>query len=400
MIQVHSQALNRNIKVDRVIGQLKGRPDQPHLIFFAGIHGNEPSGVIAFQKIFQEIEEKQVPIHASVTAISGNLGALARSERFIDADLNRLWSTNRMDELLKGTLASNYHEDTEQAELLDLIKPILEDNSQELYFFDLHTTSVQTQPFITVNDSILNRKFTKNFPVPLILGIEEYLDGPLLSYINELGYVSFGFEAGQHDSIEAIQNQKAFIYHCLKISGALSSEGWNSLQDFAHFVNHSGHKASFYEITHRYAIKNDEEFKMNPGFVNFDKIKKGQELATSNGKVVKSKAQAIIFMPLYQAKGKDGYFLIQRIPRIYLILSIWLRKLKIDSLFPLLPGIQWMDESKKTMKVDLRIARIIAKPLFHLFGYRSKKKGKHYLEIKNREYGSKHELYTNAPWYS
>ena len=35
-------------------------------------------------------------------------------------------------------------------------------------------------------------------------GIEEYLNGPLLSYINELGYVAFGFEGGQHDDISAI----------------------------------------------------------------------------------------------------------------------------------------------------------------------------------------------------
>lgn len=221
-----------------------------------------------------------------------------------------------------------------------------------------------------------------------------------MSYINELGYVSFGFEAGQHDSIEAIQNQKAFIYHCLKISGAITNQDWNSLRKSTQFVDQKRNNSGFFEITFRYEINNDEEFKMNPGFVNFDKIKKGQELAISNGKVVKSNSHEIIFMPLYQAKGKDGYFLIQRIPRIYLVLSLWLRKLKIDSLFPLLPGIRWMDESKKTMKVDLKIARFIAKPLFHLFGYRSKKKGKHYLEIKNREYGSKHELYTHAPWYS
>ena len=39
---------------------------------------------------------------------------------------------------------------------------------------------------------------------PIVLGIEEYLQGPLLSYINTLGYVSLGFESGQHDNKQAI----------------------------------------------------------------------------------------------------------------------------------------------------------------------------------------------------
>ena len=68
---------------------------------------------------------------------------------------------------------------------------------------------------------MLNRKFTRQYPLASILGIEEHLDGPVLSYLNELGYVSFGFEGGQHDSINAIENHTIFILLTMVFSGIL-----------------------------------------------------------------------------------------------------------------------------------------------------------------------------------
>ena len=55
--------------------------------------------------------------------------------------------------------------------------------------------------------------------MPIVLGIEEFLNGPLLSYINEMGYVAFGFEGGQHDSPLAYKNHKSFIYLSLLYAG-------------------------------------------------------------------------------------------------------------------------------------------------------------------------------------
>jgi len=51
------------------------------------------------------------------------------------------------------------------------------------------------------------------------LGIEEFLEGPLLSYINELGYLAIGFEAGQNDRLASFENHKAFIYLSMLHSG-------------------------------------------------------------------------------------------------------------------------------------------------------------------------------------
>ena len=52
---------------------------------------------------------------------------------------------------------------------------------------------------------------------------------------------------------------------------------------------------------------------MEPGFVNFQAIEKGELLAYQNGQPVKSEWDAFIFMPLYQSQGNDGFFVIQEV---------------------------------------------------------------------------------------
>jgi predicted deacylase len=55
MTKVFSKALNETIEVDRIIGEIKGTQPGPTLIFTAGIHGNEPSGIFALHKVLKEV---------------------------------------------------------------------------------------------------------------------------------------------------------------------------------------------------------------------------------------------------------------------------------------------------------------------------------------------------------
>ena len=325
--------------------------------------------------------------------------ALERAIRYHETDLNRIWTEDKMEALKKGEVTPKNEDEKQQLEIFRLLQGLLKTETGPFYFFDLHTTSSNSIPFITVNDSLLNRKFTRQYPVPLILGIEEYLNGPPLSYINELGYVSFGFEGGQHDELSSIENHKAFIYLSLIYSGALDQD----TTSYVHFLKQQNdiipnHRA-FYEIYSRFGLKQNEHFTMKPGFSNFQSIDRNDNLATFNGKAIQSKEKSIIFMPLYQNQGNDGYFLIRKIPTFFLWLSRVLRKYMIDRIFVILPGVKWSSELKDTMVVDLRIAGLISKQLFHLFGYRSKQIDHSHLLIKNREYRSKKQDYSQENWY-
>ena len=101
----------------------------------------------------------------------------------------------------------------EREEVYQVIKGIIASNKGPFYFIDLHTTSSETKPFITISDSLNNRKFSKAFSIPTVLGIEEFLDGPLLTYINEFGHIALGFEAGAHYKDTSIEFQ-----HLLELS--------------------------------------------------------------------------------------------------------------------------------------------------------------------------------------
>ena len=62
MTTVHSKALNQSIQVDRIIGHVDGKKPGPTLIFFGGIHGNEPSGVFALQQAITKIGKDNLTV--------------------------------------------------------------------------------------------------------------------------------------------------------------------------------------------------------------------------------------------------------------------------------------------------------------------------------------------------
>ena len=267
------------------------------------------------------------------------------------------------------------------------------------YFIDLHTTSSETVPFMTVNDSILNRKFTEQFTVSIILGIEEYLDGPLLSLINERGFVAFGYEGGAHNNIRSLENHVAFIYLSMNQAGTFGREGFDVSNYHDQLAYRTTTVRGIYEIYYRYEISKGEQFKMTPGFSNFQVVPKGAVLATSNGEDVIADHAARVFMPLYQNQGNDGFFAVRKIPHYFLSASAFFRRHRIDRFLPLLPGISWKTSEKNVLRVNKKVARVFAKQLFHLMGYRSKKWDKEYLEVRNREVAARYEEYQNEGWF-
>ncbi|WP_028870537.1 succinylglutamate desuccinylase/aspartoacylase family protein [Psychroserpens burtonensis] len=396
MTQIYNKAIHKTISINRVLGHIKGVHKGATIVFFAGIHGNETAGVFALQEVLDTIKPETVS--GTIYGVSGNLKALKENQRYLDKDLNRLWTQKQLEALkLKETLNT---EEQEQIELFKLIERIISSNSGPFYFIDFHTTSSKTLPFITINDALINRKFSKLFPVPIVLGIEEYLNGPLLSFINELGYVSLGFESGQHDEKEAIENCISFIYLALRNVTVIEQKHIPQCQVlYQQLQINANHLSDIFEVVYLYHIKRDEVFKMNSGFKSFQDIVKGTILATSNQQMVKSTYNARLFMPLYQSKGEEGFFIIKPIKPFFLKLSAGLRHLKFDSLLVLFPGISWDNKNKNVLKVNLNIAKFFAKSIFHLLGYRNKKINETHLLLYNREHSSKIEAYKNELWY-
>jgi len=395
-VKVYSKALDKSIHIERIIGKITGETKGPTIVFFGGIHGNETAGVFALNEVLHKINPNQV--NGVIYGISGNLKALNSNQRYIEEDLNRLWLNGNTKNTNKTKQLSN--EKKEQEELNKILKTILEKESGPYYFIDLHTTSGKTLPFITINDALINRKFSKLFPVPIILGIEEFLDGPLLSYINQLGYVSLGFESGQHNDKSAVTNCEAFIYLSLVFSRVIDE---NKVLSYYQYYNQLKINAinnnQIFEVVYLHKIKEGDVFKIKKEVKSFQTICKGQVLAINNKINVISPFNAKLFMPLNQKKGKEGFFIIKKINPIFLKLSEILRRIRVDNLLIILPGVTWKDRKKGILQVNLKVAKYMVKPIFHLLGYRNKQYNNTSIFLFNRERVSKNKMYKNQPWY-
>ena len=385
---------NRTDIKSRIICHIKGKESGPTIVFFAGIHGNEPAGVQALKNTVSGFKPDNVK--GDIYGIYGNSEALKVNKRFIDSDLNRIWTSEKLGALSKKKYLNT--EEIQQVELYNFLNTILKDNHNPIYFIDFHTTSSKTLPFITINDALVNRKFSGCFPVPIVLGIEEYLEGPLLSYLNKLGYVSLGFEAGQHEDKEAVSNCESFIYLAAHYSGVSPMKKEHLEARHKKLLKASKNVLDVFEVIFKYHIKPNESFVMERGFESFQNITKGTVLAHSNSQPVYAAHNQKLFMPLYQNRGNDGFFIIRTIPSFFLKLSAFLRRIKADNILTVLPGITWHNKPKGVLRANLKVTRFMAKSIFHLLGYRNKQQDKTHLLLYNRERVARNFLYKDAFW--
>jgi len=362
---------------ERIRWSVPGDEEGPVMVVFAGIHGNETAGVHAIDSVASGLLDTTADLGGHLYSITGNMRALELGVRYVDTDLNRIWE-NGFDRSQYSRSGSADHsvEFKESLEIKRAVEWILDkhrEKASRFIFIDLHTTSSESCAFILINDTLANRKLARKFPVPQILGFEENIRGTLLSYINNIGHLSLGFEAGAHTNEASIERSKAFLHlalHWLEIRRLSDKElaSYERQLDIQPDV-----PDSYYEVSYHKIVDDPAKFEMESGFQNFDVIKKGTPLAKEDGELIEAPVSGRIFMPLYQKKGHDGFLIINEVSTIWLKLSAYLRKSFVHKLLKYLPGVYV--ENDRAFRIDLSIAKFLVKDIFHLFGYRVVKIG-------------------------
>jgi succinylglutamate desuccinylase len=354
---------------DHTIASFVGDESGPTLIVVGSIHGNEPSGSRALRNVAQALQSTKTELRGRVFFLQGNLRASNARSRFIDSDLNRHWTPVNI-ALAESTHKLDHVEDLELRELLGIFEDLLASARNEVFVLDLHSTSANGIPFATVGDTLRNRHFAQKFPVTMLLGIEEQLKGTLLEYLNNQGAVTLGFEGGQHDSAEAIANHEALIWMAIVNSGIAAADDIPDLETRRRGLQTASGRMRVVEIRYREAITANDEFVMNPGFKNFDPIKRGQILANDRHGYIKAVEGGMILMPLYQSKGEDGFFIGREVAPFWIRLSELLRKLKLADWMFILPGVRRHPTDPESLIVNTAVARIFPLQIFHLLGFR------------------------------
>jgi succinylglutamate desuccinylase len=366
----------------RILGTYGDDESGPLVLCTGGIHGNEPSGIVALRRVISRLEAQRPDFRGRLIAVAGNLPALSANRRFIDRDLNRGWSVRRVSEVLERPDTT---EDMEQAALLSILVPAIRGSTREVYLLDLHTTSSTSPPFVTLSDTLEIRRFAGRLGLPLVLGIEEEID-TMVDYLSGFGALAIGVEAGRHDDPVSIDVHEAALWISLSATGCLAAGA--GIVDLAacrrRLAEARRGLPGVFEVMYRRAIDPGDAFRMSPGFANFAPVRAGEIVAHDARGPVAVPLSGRLFLPLYQAQGDDGYFLAKPVRPVWLAISRALRRVGAAKLLPLLPGVRRSVHREDTLIVSRRIARWLVNEIFHLLGYRRVREAKRHIVFRDR----------------
>ena len=298
----------------RLLGSVGSATDGPLLVVVGGLHGNEPGGVIAADRVCARLAGST--LGGRLVALSGNRGALMRGKRFLDRDLNRMWSEG------ERSTASEEGGPRERIELLELERALAVERDRargEVVLLDLHSTSAPGAPFCVLGGQGRSRQLALSLGIPVLLGLQGSVPGTLVEFATAAGWVALCVEGGEHGHARTIAHHEAAIWSLL--------DALDMLPDGVFDVALRGHRERLaraarglprlVEIAYRHALQEGEEFRMLPGFQNFAPVRRDALLARTNlrGSLdVRAPFDGLLVMPRYQGRGEDGFFLGREVP--------------------------------------------------------------------------------------
>ncbi|GGN97063.1 MULTISPECIES: succinylglutamate desuccinylase/aspartoacylase domain-containing protein [Haloarcula] len=138
---------------------VRGPDGDPAVTVIAGVHGDEPSGVRAIQRVLDADHEFERPVQF----VYANPAALAADRRYVDVDMNRAFPGDAESDELEERLA---------AELLDVVG--------ETPTLSLHATHSQPEPMALVSREYPTALETSAaLPTPSVVDTSQTVDGTL-----------------------------------------------------------------------------------------------------------------------------------------------------------------------------------------------------------------------------
>jgi succinylglutamate desuccinylase len=305
--------------VNREIGRIVSEAPGATLIAVGGIHGNEHAGLHAARRVLGRLGRGDVAFTGEMVALAGNVGALGARRRFLDHDLNRVWSDAQVAAVeadgargaasVGGEAQGATAEDREQRELLAAIRAAIARARGRVVLVDLHSTSAAGVPFVACGTGAEQRAFIADLPLPVIVGLEEKVDGALSAYWNAHGCTAFTVEGGQHDDPATIDNLSAVLLLVLEAAGMVAKDALPEASAGRGLLDgRRGDLPRMMEVVSRFAITPDQGFTMMPGFRNLDFARRSQLLARDKNGEIRANSDGLVILPLYQGQGNDGFF--------------------------------------------------------------------------------------------
>jgi succinylglutamate desuccinylase len=310
--------------MERIIGRYTGEEKGPLLIVFGGMHGNEPAGVKALELMFKMLEVEPITnpsfnFCGRILGLRGNLQAMKCKERFIERDLNRLWTLENVERVKNADSKDLKAEDLEMKEIVELIEAeIAEYKPSKVVVLDIHTTTAYGGIFSIATDNPESIRIAVELHAPVITKMLETtgLKGTSLHYFVSENFgvemIPVVFEAGQHDEELSANRAIAAVTNCMRTIGCVKAEDVENRHDSL-LIEYSKGLPKVAELLMIHTINEGDDFQMQPNYKNFQKVTKDELLAFDKNGEIRAQSDGLILMPLYQKRGDDGFFLVRRI---------------------------------------------------------------------------------------
>jgi len=275
--------INKDPQLTGVI-RITGDQPGPRAVMFAGIHGDEVSGIHALDKLLFDLAGGERKLaRGSLTLARGNAQALAAERRYIQLNLNRMFK----DSYDAGVDASAYEYKRAQE-----LKKILEDCD---YFLDFHSAPIAQEPFAVAEGKALEFFSRLGFD-RIITDWSKFSSGPTggdaETYANRHGARAATLESGSHFEKSSID---------VAYKTAIS---FVSLLEMLE-VNEPP-KAAPPDVFQMYAVitKQANDFHYVPGVKNFQFFQKGSAFAYQKDKPVVVGEDTYLLIPMEPEKTK------------------------------------------------------------------------------------------------
>jgi succinylglutamate desuccinylase len=181
------------------VERLGGGDDDPELAVVAAIHGDEPCGVRAIERLLDERPAVERP----VKLIVANERALEEGVRYTEADLNRIFPG-----------------DPDASEYERRLAPELLREVRECTTLSLHSTQSYDRPFAVIEaDDPLAATICPYLSIEAAVDVDGFAEGRLIDYADVIEV-----ECGLQHSETAAENAYELIGEFLTTVGALPGE--------------------------------------------------------------------------------------------------------------------------------------------------------------------------------
>ncbi len=314
--------LNDLIFMERYIGEYTGKERGPLLICFGGMHGNEPAGIQALEIVFKLLDREPLvnpdfTFHGRMVGLRGNLKAIKSNVRYHEQDLNRMWRREMVEKVKNSPEETLNFEEQELKQLIAVIQKEIETyRPEKVIVLDLHTTTAHGGIFVIATDDPESVRIGIEMHAPVIKGMLKGIQGTTLHYFNTMNFgvemVPVTFESGQHEDHLSVNRAIAAVTNVLRTIGCVRAEDVENRHDEL-LIEYSKNLPKVAELITCHHVTDTDEFKMEPGYLNFQEIEKGEVLARDKFGIIQAPSSGHILMPLYQEQGEDGFFLIKKV---------------------------------------------------------------------------------------